>query len=169
MFPHFVLDRGKPGLIAVDSSGRRFVNEAIPYHRFGQAIYAAHAIRPTIPCFFVCDHRFLLAYGLGMVRPRGLGVRAALADGYLTRARRVAGLAGALGIDAAALQATVERNNALRRGRASMPTSARAAMPTSATSATRATAPIPASARSSGRRSTPSGSIRATSARASVS
>ena len=112
VFPHFVLDRGKPGLIAVDSSGRRFVNEALPYHRFGQAIYAAQAVRPAIPCFFVCDHCFLLAHGLGMVRPRGLGVRRAIADGYLTRAESIAGLAGALGLDADALQATVRRNNA---------------------------------------------------------
>jgi succinate dehydrogenase/fumarate reductase flavoprotein subunit len=112
VFPHFVLDRGKPGLIAVDLAGRRFVNEALPYHRFGQAIYAAHALRAAIPCCFVCDRRFLLTYGLGMVRPRGLGVRSALADGYLTRAASVAGLAAALGLDAAALQATVLRNNA---------------------------------------------------------
>jgi len=112
VFPHFVLDRGKPGLIAVDGTGRRFVNEALPYHRFGQAIYAAHALRPAIPCFFVCDHRFLLTYGLGMVRPRGLGVRGALADGYLTRAESLAGLAAALGLDADALQASVRRNNA---------------------------------------------------------
>lgn len=111
VFPHFVLDRGKPGLIAVDQGGRRFVNEATTYHRFGQALYAAHRERPTIPCLFVCDHAFILKYGLGMVRPRGLNLAGAVADGYVTRAETLAELAGALGIDPAALQASVEANN----------------------------------------------------------
>ena len=115
VFPHFVLDRGKPGLIAVDSSGRRFVNEALPYHLFGLAIYAAHRVRPAIPCFFVCDAPFIHKYGLGMVRPRGMGLAAALADGYVTRADTLAGLAAALGVDAAELQSSVERNNAFAR------------------------------------------------------
>ncbi|MCE3247832.1 MAG: fumarate reductase/succinate dehydrogenase flavoprotein domain protein [Geminicoccaceae bacterium] len=115
VFPHFVLDRGKPGLIAVDSGGRRFVNEATTYHRFGQAIYAAHRVRPTIPCCFVCDHRFVVSYGLGMVRPRGLGLASAVADGYLTRADTLPGLAAALGIDPLGLERTVARHNEFAR------------------------------------------------------
>ena len=30
VFPHIMLDRAKPGLLAVNKSGRRFVNEADP-------------------------------------------------------------------------------------------------------------------------------------------
>jgi succinate dehydrogenase/fumarate reductase flavoprotein subunit len=41
VFPHLVLDRGKPGLIAVDPRGRRFVSEAVDYHRFAEAMLAA--------------------------------------------------------------------------------------------------------------------------------
>ncbi|HEX5795616.1 MAG TPA: FAD-dependent oxidoreductase, partial [Geminicoccaceae bacterium] len=115
VFPHFVLDRGKPGLIAVDSGGLRFVNEATSYHRFGQAIYAAHRLRPTIPCYFLCDRRFIVSYGLGMVRPRGLGLRSAVVDGYLTRADTLAGLAAALGIDALGLERTIARHNLFAR------------------------------------------------------
>jgi succinate dehydrogenase/fumarate reductase flavoprotein subunit len=111
VFPHFVLDRGKPGLIAVDSTGRRFVNEATDYHLFALAIVAAHRSRPAIPCFFVCDHAFILKYGLGMVRPHGLGIKGAMADGYLTRAHTLADLSAALGLDPSALQETVARNN----------------------------------------------------------
>ncbi|EDP64202.1 putative dehydrogenase [alpha proteobacterium BAL199] len=111
VFPHFVLDRGKPGLIAVEQSGRRFVNEATTYHLFGQALYGAHHERQTIPCFFICDQAFILKYGLGMVRPRGLNLRGAVADGYVTRADTLAGLANALGLDPAILQNTVDRNN----------------------------------------------------------
>lgn len=115
VFPHFVLDRGKPGLIAVDSTGRRFVNEATTYHRFGLAMFRAHRVRPAIPCFFVCDHPFIQKYGLGMVRPRGLGVARAVAEGYLTCADTLADLAAALGLDPGALQETVARSNDFAR------------------------------------------------------
>ena len=111
VFPHFVLDRGKPGLIAVDRNGRRFLNEATTYHLFGLAMHAADRERPAIPCFFLCDHPFVLKYGLGMVRPRGLNLAGAVRDGYVTRADTIAGLATALGIDPAVLADSVARNN----------------------------------------------------------
>ena len=111
VFPHFVLDRGKPGLIAVDRAGRRFVNEATTYQRFAEAMYAAHARAPTIPCHLVCDDRFIARYGLGMVRPRRLNLRRAIADGYVIRADTLAGLAHALGIEPSALEGTVARYN----------------------------------------------------------
>src|SRR4051812_2397347 len=38
VFPHIILDRAKPGLLAVDGSGRRFVNEADSYHDFVTAM-----------------------------------------------------------------------------------------------------------------------------------
>ena len=34
VFPHFVLDRAKPGTVVVDASGRRFLNESVSYHQF---------------------------------------------------------------------------------------------------------------------------------------
>jgi succinate dehydrogenase/fumarate reductase flavoprotein subunit len=111
VFPHFVLDRGKPGLIAVDALGRRFVNEATTYHRFAEAMYAAHANAPAIPCFFICDDDFIGKYGLGMVRPRRLNLRRAIADGYVTRADSLAQLAEALKLPAADLAATIARHN----------------------------------------------------------
>ena len=116
VFPHFVLDRGKPGLIAVDGKGRRFVNEATTYQRFAEAMYAAHAQTPTIPCHLICDDRFIARYGLGMVRPRRLNLRRAIADGYVVRADTLAGLARALAIDPAALEETVARYNGFAAG-----------------------------------------------------
>jgi succinate dehydrogenase/fumarate reductase flavoprotein subunit len=50
-------------------------------------------------------------YGLGMVRPRGIGLAKAIAGGYVTRASTIDGLAHALGIDARGLAETVERHN----------------------------------------------------------
>ena len=80
VFPHLVLDRGKPGLIAVDPRGRRFVSEAIDYHRFAEAMLAALASFPGKPCFLICDDAFIARYGLGMIRPHRIKLRRALAE-----------------------------------------------------------------------------------------
>lgn len=111
VFPHFVLDRSKPGIISVGRDGRRFVNESLSYHQFVAAMYAANKDGATIPAFEVTDADGLRKYGLGMVRPGGRGLASFLADGYLVRADTLAELAAALEIDADGLMATVERMN----------------------------------------------------------
>ena len=109
VFPHFVLDRGKPGTLVVDGNGRRFVNEAISYHQFALEMLA-HG-KSAIPAFLIADAVALRKYGLGMVRPGGWGTRAALADGYLVAADSIEQLAQRLQIDPGSLRATVERMN----------------------------------------------------------
>jgi succinate dehydrogenase/fumarate reductase flavoprotein subunit len=111
-FPHLVLDRGKPGLIAVNPGGRRFVNEATSYHLFAQAMFAELDARPTQSCFLLCDDGFIAKYGLGMVRPRRLNLKKAVAGGYLVRAGSIAELAAALGLPPKTLAETVARHNA---------------------------------------------------------
>jgi succinate dehydrogenase/fumarate reductase flavoprotein subunit len=106
-FPHLVLDRGKPGGIAVDARGCRFVSEATNYHAFVEAMLAAGAN----PCYLICDDTFIAKYGLGMVRPRRIGLRRAMAEGYVTRAATLRELAAALRIDPHGLAETVERHN----------------------------------------------------------
>src|SRR5579871_1706573 len=59
LFPHLSLDRAKPGLLAVNSAGRRFVNEAVSYHDFVSAMFASHKIEPSIPAYLICDTAFL--------------------------------------------------------------------------------------------------------------
>jgi len=59
VFPHIIMDRAKPGLIAVNAAGLRFVNEGISYHQFARAQYQTGAI----PCWLVCDTRFIRRYG----------------------------------------------------------------------------------------------------------
>ena len=116
LFPHFVMDRAKPGVLTVNAAGERFVNESTSYHLFGLAMQQPGADgQPSIPAFLICDAAALRKYGLGMVRPGGKGLAPFLADGYLTQADTLAGLAQALGIDAQRLQATVERFNTLAR------------------------------------------------------
>jgi succinate dehydrogenase/fumarate reductase flavoprotein subunit len=107
VYPHTVTDRGKPGVIAVDARGRRFVNEAQSYHEFVQAMFRADAI----PAWLVCDRAALWRYGLGAVRPFTRRLAPHLESGYLKRADSIEALARTLGIDAAGLQATVARFN----------------------------------------------------------
>lgn len=115
VYPHTVGERAKPGLIAVDQDGRRFVNEARSYHAFVQAQLAAGP--RAVPAWLVCDRRFLWRYGLGCVKPFALSLGPWLASGYLRRAATLEGLAQALGIPAAALQDTVRvTNEDARRG-----------------------------------------------------
>lgn len=111
VFPHFVLDRAKPGTVVVNQAGERFVNESTSYHRFGRAMFEAHPLGPSIPAYLIADARALKAYGLGMVRPGGGGLRPFLDDGYLVQGRTLAELASRLGIDPAALARTVARLN----------------------------------------------------------
>lgn len=111
VFPHFLLDRGKPGTVTVNKSGRRFVNEAVSYHPFVEAMYAANESVPSIPAFLITDADGLWKYGLGMVRPGPWSRRAFLADGYLTQADSIADLAKQLDIDADGLAETIARMN----------------------------------------------------------
>ena len=111
VFPHFVLDRGKPGALAIDPSGRRFVNEATPYHLFGEALFATLRRFPQGTCHLICDAAFIEKYGLGMVRPRRINLRAAIEGGYVVTAKTLDDLARRLHVEADALSATVARHN----------------------------------------------------------
>jgi succinate dehydrogenase/fumarate reductase flavoprotein subunit len=109
IFPHTVTDRAKPGLVAVDTNGRRFVNEAVSYHEFVRA-QLAHA-GSAIPAWLICDGRFLWKYGLGKVKPFTRTVEGDVASGYLKRADNLAGLAEIIGVPANAFAATVAEFN----------------------------------------------------------
>lgn len=116
-FPHLI-ERAKPGLIAVTRNGRRFVNEADSYYDFVSALFAATKSGETAEAWLICDHRFIRRYGLGHVRPAPLPLGPALRSGYLRRGRSLEALAQSCGIDAAALAATVEvHNRDARRGK----------------------------------------------------
>ena len=107
VFPHTVTDRGKPGVIAVDRRGERFVNEAQSYHEFVQAMFRSDAI----PAWLICDRRALWKYGLGAVRPFTYALARPTRSGYLHRAADLRTLALATGIDADGLVRAVERYN----------------------------------------------------------
>lgn len=111
-FPHLI-ERAKPGLIAVTARGQRFVNEADSYHDFLQGLLRATPAGEAVQGWLVCDHAFIRRYGLGAVKPAPMPMAAMLANGYLQRGDTVAELALRCGIEVDALQATVQRYNAL--------------------------------------------------------
>lgn len=110
-FPHLVSDRAKPGVIAVDAGGRRFVNEADSYHDVVRAMHQRGIGSDASPVHLICDARVLRRYGLGHARPWPFPRRRLIWDGYLVVARSLAGLADRIGMPAAPLLETVDRHN----------------------------------------------------------
>jgi len=110
VFPHIVLDRAKPGSLAIDGQGRRFVNEADAYHHFCEAMLRRSGQHPGNRFFLVADRRFVRAYGLGLIRPGGRTRRFERA-GYLVTAGSASELAQRLGLPADAFAATLRRFN----------------------------------------------------------
>ncbi|MGH9436244.1 MAG: FAD-binding protein, partial [Terriglobia bacterium] len=115
VYPHIVLDRAKPGLIAVNAAGKRFVDEAVSYHEFTRAMYRAHKSAPSIPAMLICDRRFIWKYGLGMVHPHTLSLKSFVASGYLHVANTLEDLAGKIGVNAEGLHGAVAANNSFAR------------------------------------------------------
>jgi succinate dehydrogenase/fumarate reductase flavoprotein subunit len=109
-FPHLV-ERAKPGLIAVTPAGARFVDEAGSYYDFMAALFAALPAGAPVEAWLVCDHRFIRRYGLGHAMPAPLSLGPSLRSGYLKRGRTIAELARACGLPEGALAATVETYN----------------------------------------------------------
>jgi succinate dehydrogenase/fumarate reductase flavoprotein subunit len=117
VFPHLIMDRQKPGLMAVNGTGRRFVNEATSYHGFVEGMHRAHETTPSIPAWLVCDAAFLRRYGMGLVRPGGPSLTRFITAGYLKQAPTLEQLAGAIGVPADALLASAaQMNEAARTG-----------------------------------------------------
>ena len=111
LYPHLVLDRAKPGLIAVNSAGRRFVNEAASYHDFVLAMFESHTTVPSIPAYLICDAAFLKKYGLGVIYPGQRNVGKFVRNGYLARAQNLDELAAKIAVDPAQMRDTVARHN----------------------------------------------------------
>ncbi len=111
VFPHILLDRAKPGLIAVNGAGRRFVNEADSYHDFVAAMLRPDQNAPAVPAWLICDRSFVRDYGIGLVHPRTRSLDRFVKAGYLEQADTIETLAQQIGVGAAALQETIATHN----------------------------------------------------------
>lgn len=113
VFPH-IWDRGKPGVIAVNSAGERFVDESVSYHRFVRAMYETHQTTGTVPAWLVVDAKALANYGLGMITMPHLpkiALQKYIDSGYLHTGKTLRDLARTIDVDPAGLEATVRRYN----------------------------------------------------------
>lgn len=110
-FPH-IIDRAKPGVIAVLANGQRFVNEADGYYDYVAAMIDGTPEGEEVSSWLICDYRSLRRYGLGFVRPAPVPFGHWIKRGYLKHGVSLQALAEACQIDAAALEQSVARSNA---------------------------------------------------------
>ena len=106
-FPHLI-ERAKPGIIAVGPDGRRFVNEADSYHDFMCALFATGADHAWI----IADAKARRRFGIGAVKPAPFPDGPHLRSGYLTRTRTVDDLGRKLNLPDCALRQTIDQFNA---------------------------------------------------------
>ena len=109
-FPHLV-ERGKPGLIAVLKNGKRFTNEGDSYPVFVKDMFKNTAKGELARCWLICDHEFIRRYGLGAVKPFPISMQPWLDNGYLKSANSIEALAEQCGIQAQVFKDTVTRYN----------------------------------------------------------
>ncbi len=111
VYPHILLDRSKPGLIAVNKAGRRFVNEGDSYHDFVMAMLHSNQTVPSVPAHLICDRSFLTKYGVGLAYPGTRNFKPFIDAGYLIEGGTLPELAAKVGIDPSGLEQTVAKHN----------------------------------------------------------
>lgn len=106
-FSHIMLDRHYPGFIAVDSHGKRFVNEAASYQAFCDTMHE----KKVESAWLLGTHQAIRRHSMGLAKSAPLPIGRYLANGYLKKAASIAELAVVLGIEPMVLTNTVERFN----------------------------------------------------------
>jgi succinate dehydrogenase/fumarate reductase flavoprotein subunit len=109
LVPQFEWGRGAPASIVVNGKGQRFANEALPYNDFPKAfgVYDPDAVEfpNAAPAFLVFDRTVRDGQRILSMVPGGPE------PDWVHRADTIAELAEEIGIDPAALEATVTRYN----------------------------------------------------------
>lgn len=113
-FPHLI-DRAKPGFIAVRRDGKRFTNEADCYHDFMNDLFQATPAGQPIEAWLICDARARWRYGIGWAKPLPFSDGYYQRCGYLHSGANSDELAARCGIDAQALKQTLQRFNHFAR------------------------------------------------------
>jgi len=111
LFPH-IIERGKPGIIAVLPNGKRFCNEGNGYHDYVIAMLEATPTGALAESWLIATRSFQRKYGLGHSRPSPVPLSPFLRSGYLKHGRTIKELAAACGIDVLGLERTVADFNA---------------------------------------------------------
>jgi len=111
--PWFCLaERNLPGSIIVNSAGKRYMNEALPYVEAVHEIYKGEETGVThVPSWMIIDQRYRNRYLFAGLGPRQPFPGRWLKEGVIKKASTIEGLAEAIEVPAAELAATVERFN----------------------------------------------------------
>ncbi|TYL48836.1 FAD-dependent oxidoreductase [Marinomonas sp. IMCC 4694] len=109
-FPHLI-ERAKPGIIAVLPNGKRFTSEADSYHDFMRALFDASPKDRQPYCWLVADHKAQRRWGLGWSKPFPFPTSYFERTGYLKKGRTLAELASTLSLPVGVLTETVVRFN----------------------------------------------------------
>ncbi|MHC4392661.1 MAG: FAD-dependent oxidoreductase [Planctomycetota bacterium] len=113
------IEKGMPGAVVVDSEGKRFADESLPFPAFAQAM-RDHTADPSTqgqaaPAYVIVDTGFRRRYPLGPILPSFMqpdwAARRVFDMGLIHRADSLPQLAAKLGLAAATLTATIERWN----------------------------------------------------------
>jgi succinate dehydrogenase/fumarate reductase flavoprotein subunit len=105
-FQHLI-DRAKPGFVAVTTCGKRFVNEANSYHEFMKALFAITPEHKAPEAWLICDHKAQRKFGIGWAKPFPFPLRPYLRSGYLKRGRTLRELAVQCDLPAETLEQTI--------------------------------------------------------------
>jgi succinate dehydrogenase/fumarate reductase flavoprotein subunit len=101
--------RGMPGSLIVNQHGQRFVNEAVPYNDFPRAFGSFDPLRldfaNAAPAWQIFDHALKESLPILSIEP------GKPAPAWVAQAPTLGGLAQRIGIDPAALEASVRRFN----------------------------------------------------------
>jgi 3-oxosteroid 1-dehydrogenase len=108
-------ERSMPGAIVVNRAGQRFFNESVAYTTAVQAMYGPG----NLPSFLIFDARYKRNYPFGPLLPAEMHLNwlqpAHIRNDLLKTAPSIEKLAALLGLDPAALAATVDRFNGFAR------------------------------------------------------
>lgn len=115
--PWFCLaERNLPGSIIVNSAGRRYMNEALPYVEAVHAMYAGEATGVShVPSWMIVDQRYRNRYLFAGLSPRQPFPGRWYKAGVVKKGATLAELAAEIGVPADALEETVERFNGFAR------------------------------------------------------
>jgi 3-oxosteroid 1-dehydrogenase len=105
-----------PHAILVDQTGVRYMNEGGSYTTYCQGMLERNKVAPAVPSWAIFDSQFMRNSMLAGTLPGGRKPRRWYDEGYLRKADTIEQLAAELGIDPAALRATVDRFNGFVAG-----------------------------------------------------
>ncbi len=168
--PWFALsERNSPGSIIVNMSGKRFMNESMPYveachHMYGGEYGQGPGPGENIPAWLIFDQQYRDRYIFAGLQPGQRIPKKWLESGVIVTADTVEELAAKAGLPAAGPWPRRWSGSTASRARAPTRTSIAARAPTTAITAIRPTSRIPTSARSAMGRTTRPRWCRATSA-----